>query len=359
MCKVIVISTVGIIYDGITSVITSYLEAMNRENIEFYVVSTIKSEVKIEKKLKKIGCHIVYLPSRRNHPIRYFWGLLNFIRENKIEVMHAHGNSATLSIELVAGFLGGCKKRIAHSHNTRCDQIKIDKLLRPIFNIFYTDALACGEEAGKWLFRDRNFIVLKNGRDVEKYLFSETTRNRIRERFNLSDKLIIGHVGGFFEQKNHRFLIEIFRKILKMRPDARLFLIGDGPLKEEIQSSVEDIKEYVIFTGTVDCVGDYLQAMDGMILPSLFEGLPLVVIEWQINGLPSLLSDRITSSCKITDMVEFQSLEVDCNLWAEKVLNMIDRSNRKKDSVVATRLVKEKGFDIKDNADILRRIYLS
>lgn len=359
MKKIIIVSTVGLIYDGITSVITSYLEAMNREDLKIYVVSTIMSESKIEKKIEELGCEIVQLPSRRKSPIVYFFSLAHFIRKNNIEVIHAHGNSATLSIELLAGFLGGCKRRIAHSHNTRCDQVRADKMLRPLFNLLYTDALACGNEAGLWLFRNRKFKVLKNGRNVKKYSFSLEKRNEMRKRLDISDCIAIGHVGGFFEQKNHKFLIKIFREVLNRKPNAKLFLIGDGPLKDEIMKNVSDIRKSVIFVGTVDNVNDYMQAMDIMVLPSLFEGLPLVAIEWQINGLPSLLSNTITEDCNITNMVRFESLEESPYIWTNDILEMLEKENRLENSQKAIRLVRENGFDIDDNTKILEKIYKS
>lgn len=153
--------------------------------------------------------------------------------------------------------------------------------------------------------------------------------------------------------------MEVFREILNINSNAKLFLIGDGPLKSKIESSVKDIKEDVIFTGVVDNVNDYLQALDGMLLPSLFEGLPLVTIEWQINGLPSLLSDKITNECKLTETVKFESLAREPKVWAEEILNMIDSNNREKNSLDSIKVIKEKGFDIQDNAKILRDIYLS
>lgn len=359
MKKIIIVSTVGLIYDGITSVITSYLEAMNREDLKIYVVSTIMSESKIEKKIEELGCEIVQLPSRRKSPIVYFFSLAHFIRKNNIEVIHAHGNSATLSIELLAGFLGGCKRRIAHSHNTRCDQVRADKMLRPLFNLLYTDALACGNEAGLWLFDNRKFKVLKNGRNVKKYSFSLEKRNEMRKRLDISDCIAIGHVGGFFEQKNHKFLIKIFREVLNRKPNAKLFLIGDGPLKDEIMKNVSDIRKSVIFVGTVDNVNDYMQAMDIMVLPSLFEGLPLVAIEWQINGLPSLLSNTITEDCNITNMVRFESLEEAPYIWTNDILEMLEKENRLENSQKAISLVRKNGFDIYDNAKILEKIYKS
>ena len=324
MRSVIIVSTVGLIYDGITSVITSYLKAMNKEDLKIYVVSTIRSELDIEKKIEELGCEIVYLPSRRTRTINYFFSLLSFIRKNKIQVIHAHGNSATLTIEMLAGFMGGCKKRIAHSHNTKCNQVKVDKMLRPAFNVLYTDALACGVEAGNWLFKNKNFTVLKNGRDINDYLFSQKKRLEMRTKYNLKENICIGHVGGFYAQKNHVFVIEVFRKILEIEPKAKLFLIGDGPLREEIEFKVSDIKNHVYFIGIVNNVTDYLQAMDGMLLPSIFEGLPLVAIE-----------------------------------WAKELLEMIKKSDRRKNSEKSQKSVRIRGFDIQDNVKLLRDLYLS
>lgn len=110
MRKIVIVSTVGLIYDGITSVISSYLEAMDKTDLEIYVVSTIKAEPNIEK-IEKLGCKIVHFPSRKNNTIKYFISLQTFIHRNGIEVIHAHGNSATLAIEMLAGLLGGCKKK--------------------------------------------------------------------------------------------------------------------------------------------------------------------------------------------------------------------------------------------------------
>ena len=134
--KILIISTVGLIYDGITSVVVSYLKAMNREDLEIYVVGTINVKESIRKQIESLGCKVVDFPDRRNDTMRYFLQLSKFIRKNKIDIVHAHGNSGTLAIEMVAAWLGGCKKRIAHSHNTKCDQVKADKILRPIFNMF-------------------------------------------------------------------------------------------------------------------------------------------------------------------------------------------------------------------------------
>lgn len=355
--KVIVISTVGLIYDGITSVIRSYLKAMDLSGLEIHVVATGKAEPDICDELEKLGCIIVPLPPRREETKKYFFALKKYIKKNKIKVMHAHGNSGTLAIEMLAGKLGGCKKRIAHSHNTRCDQVKADKLLRPIFNMFYTDALACGVDAGKWLYKNRQFRVLRNGRDLDAYSFDKDVREAMRAEYKLGDRLAIGHVGGFFEQKNHAFLIEIFREVLRLEPSAELFLVGDGPLRAEIEEKCRDISDSVVFVKTTNRVSDYLQMMDGMLLPSLFEGLPLVAVEWQINGLPCLFADTITRDCAFAENIEFLSLDDSPAVWAEKLIRIINENEREALAAAAPQNARDAGFDIKESADELKELY--
>lgn len=355
MKKVLIVSTVGLIYDGITSVITSYLQAMNLEGLDVYVAGTIDVKPSIRKQIEDCGCNVVDFPNRRIETIKYFHFLIKFIRKNNIEVIHAHGNSGTLAIEMFAAWLGGCKKRIAHSHNTKCDQVKADKILRPLFNIFYTDGLACGNSAGKWLFGNRKFEVLTNGRDIEKYKFNLETREKIRAEHGINDEIVIGHVGGFVEQKNHKFLVEIYRELRQLEPNCKLFMIGNGPLKSNIEKLCCDLD--VIFTGAIDNIPDYLNAMDGMLLPSLFEGLPLVAIEWQINGLPCVLSDAITKDCKITDCVEFMQLDKTAIEWARLILSSIRRSNRVAKAKYAYDIIKNSQFNIKNSTNRLEQIY--
>ncbi len=358
--KILVISTVGLIYDGITSVIREYMKAMDREGIEFYVADTIKTEDTVRKELENEGCKLVALPSRRKAPVAYFIKLAGFIRKEKIDIIHAHGNSATLTIELLAACIGGCKRRIAHSHNTRCDQKRADRLLRPLFRHLYTDAVACGVEAGKWLFEDKPFIVLNNGRDLDRFRFREEIRSSVRKEYELGDSLTIGHVGGFVPQKNHDFLLKIYQALLKQRPDIKLFMIGDGVRREEIERKAQElgIKDRIQFTGNTDRMAELLQAMDVMVLPSLFEGLPLVSIEWQAAGLPCIMSDTITKECAVTDLINFLSLNEDADVWSKRLLQIAARDDRLLQSKNACAWIRQKGFDIRDNAAVLKKLYM-
>lgn len=357
--KIIIVSTVGLMYDGITSVIMSYLQAMNLEKFDIYVVSTIKSDNTIKKTILDLGCHVIELPSRKTETLKYLLCLIKCIRTNQIEVLHAHGNSATLAIEMLAGWAGGCKKRIAHSHNTQCEQVQADKWLRPLFYLLYTDAFACGEDAGKWLFGTRSFIVLNNGRNLEKFAFDPHLREKMRLRYKIDSELAFGHVGGFNPQKNHKFVLDVFRAIIQEEPNAKCFFIGTGPLKNVIEKQSTDLKDNIIFVGNTDEVPAYLDMMDGMILPSLFEGLPLVAIEWQINGLPCILSDTITLQCAVTDELKFMSLDVSPYQWARRII--IDAKKnvavRAEKSAESKEMVKRAGFDISENVKLLEKAY--
>ena len=357
--KVLIISTVGLIKDGITSIIVSYLKAMDRKGLDIFVLGTICVEKTIRGEIEGMGCQVIDFPNRRENLFQYMMMLIKFIRKEHIDIVHIHGNSGTMAIEMTAAWLGDCKRRIAHSHNTKCDQTKADKLLRPIFKLLYTDAFACGEDAGKWLFGNKSFKVIKNGRDISLYAFNEDVREKVRKELGIKEQLMIGHVGGFVEQKNHRFLLEIYKQILRIEPMSKLFMIGDGPLRSSNEKDARNISNNIIFTGNVDCTADLLQAMDGMLLPSLFEGLPLVAVEWQINGLPCLLSDTITKECVFSKSVEFLSIDVDPEVWAKRIVEMAHNNIRGEEALDAIKQAKSAGFDIKDNAALLKQYYIS
>ncbi|MGP8310866.1 glycosyltransferase [Enterocloster aldenensis] len=359
--KILIISTVGLIYDGITSVIISYLYTLDRTNLDIYIASTIKCEKSIREKIENLDCHVIDFPSRRAETFKYFISLITFIIRNDIDVIHAHGNSGTLAIEMMAGSLGGCKKRIAHSHNTKCNQIKMDKFLRYIFNISYTDALACSEAAGKWLFGKRKFTILENGRNIATYLYNPDSRSEIRKRYKIGNNIAIGHVGGFVPQKNHKFILKVFQSILKQEASAKLFLIGDGELKPDIIKETKElgIEDNICFTGNIDYVPEFLSAMDGMILPSHFEGLPLVAVEWQINGVPFVMSDTVTDETIFTDNLVKIPLTSVPDIWAKNLLTLIANCDRQQMSIIGAREAVNAGFDLERSAIVLKDLYWS
>lgn len=359
MLKILIINTIGLDFEGITQSIISYLEAIDRSDmdIDFALVSR-NYNPKMLDIIKKMGCNIQMLPLRMKDTFRYFLALYRLIHQNRYDIVHAHGNSATLALEMWAAKLAGCKVRIAHSRNTCTSYPRLDKFLRPFFNLSYTQGFACGIQAGKWLFKDNEFQVIPNGKDISKFSYSSNKRMEYRKKLKLTDKVVIGHAGNFNYQKNHEYLLQIFKELASEDKHYVLYLMGEGSLRPQIEKIVEDygLAEQVVFTGSIANMADMLQAMDIMVFPSRFEGLPNVVLEWQIACLPCVISDSITKECQITDLVSYMSLEEGASAWAEKIrsIEIIDREEIK-DSVLEQ--IRRAGFNIKENAKKLKEIY--
>ncbi|MGN0376287.1 MAG: glycosyltransferase family 1 protein [Suilimivivens sp.] len=358
--KILVVNTVGINNNGITTVIYDYLKAMNRDGMTVHISSGGVSNSDVTCRFDEIGIPIYQLPHRKNQLIKYCIGFFKLCVKNKYDVIYIHGNSATMAIELIIADFLGCKVRIVHSHNSTCDAKGIDRKMRSVFYKMYTKAFACSTLAGEWLFPNREYTLIKNGRDIEKYRYRADIRRKIRKKLDISDEtLAVGHVGNFCRQKNHEYLIHIFKELKEKHEYSKLFLMGYGEETERIKQLVNEMKleNDVVFMGTINNVNEVLQAMDVMCLPSLYEGLPLVAVEWQIAALPCVLSDTITRECAYTDLVEFVSLDEPYSVWADKILEAdISRRGEIADDVI--RATQENGFDIRKNAEELREIII-
>lgn len=256
--------------------------------------------------------------------------------------------------------MAGVPKRILHSHNSKCEggigslNYRISQAMMPSV---VTDCLACSQAAAEWMFpkKIRNSVkIIRNGLDSNEWRFNSVVRARIRQEMGLQDAFVIGHVGRFVKQKNHQKLIAVFDEIYKRNDKARLILIGDGPLNEKIHKDVEqrNINDAVLFIGITDHVSDFMQAMDVFLFPSVFEGLPLTMIEAQAAGLPCICTDNISKEVKATDLVEFLSLEELNEKWAKFALKF-DTNYERKDT---TEMIKAGGYDINDSAKQLTEI---
>lgn len=360
MKKILVISTSGFSKkEGISTVLIDNLGRFDKLKFDIHVVVQGDYDKELITEISNVGISCKFIPSRKNSVFKYIYNLIHIFLTEKYHAVYVHGSSAIMSIELLIAFLCGCKVRIVHSHNTTCNHKMADKMLRPLFYHLYTDALACGEEAGKWLYGNRNFTIIKNGRDVSVYSFDEVKRKNIREQLQVgTNSLLVGNVGNFIEQKNHAFTLKVFNELLSIRPDSYLYLMGTGPKVEEIKQLAKELGIYnkVIFTGTVRNIPDMLQAMDVMILPSLFEGVPLVAIEWQMSALPSLISDSVSKECCFSDLVHFISLDEKCDVWAKKIID-ISKGNRNDYSKSVIGLAEKAGFDLNQSSKMLQEFF--
>lgn len=359
MVKVLMILG-GLGKEGITNSVLTYLENLNMADLDMTLGIAGEAEKMALERAKKIDIKLEFLPGRNMKPIKYFFSLKGLVKKEQYDIVHVHGNSATLGIDMLAAKLGGAKIRIAHSRNTSCTHPIMDKFARPVFNWTYTDGFACGEEAGKWLFGNKPFTVMPNGKNVDRFLFQPQKREKLRKKYHVQDKIVIGHAGVFNKQKNHKYLIRIFNDLCKNNNNYELWLMGDdGGTLNDVEQQIKEygLESKVRFIGYQPNVEDYLCAMDIMVFPSLYEGLPNVVIEWQMSGLPCFVSDTITRECCVMDNIKYLPLDEDVSVWVKAIEHCkIEDRNDKKD-IIKERMGKA-GFDIKQNAEKLHQMYL-
>lgn len=355
MKKILVIVSTKFGYDGITNVVTNYYMYQEHKDLRMDILTINSVDEELKKSMEEHGDSNFVIPYRNQNPIKYFLKLISIIKKGNYQIVHAHGGSCTLAVEMLAARVAGVKIRIAHSHNTASDYSTINNFLRPIFLKNYTVGFACGKEAGEWLYAGKKFEVINNGIDVEKFSYNERSREEFRNKYDLQDKYVIGHIGRFNMQKNHEKLITIYEEISKRRNDAVLVLIGDGELRDQIQNMVKEKQLNVRFVGLSDEIPQWLQAMDVLLFPSLFEGLPVAIIEAQASGLPCVLSDTISPMTAITDLVKFVELKAEDSVWAKEVLNLKIRNREQERELVAEK-IREHHFDIRENCkEVLKR----
>ena len=225
---------------------------------------------------------------------------------------------------------------------------------------YLTHLFMCGEESGKWLYGEKNksrFIMLNNAIDAAVYSFDASKREEMRRQLDLTDELVVGHVGRFNPQKNHPFLLDIFTSLLKKEPDAVLLLVGGGEGMPKIQAKAQElgIAERVRFLGVRSDVADLMQTMDVFVFPSLYEGLPVTMVEAQASGLPCIISDKVPPECILTEgLVNIMPLSASPEAWAEKILTMraVPRTDRRAE-------IAAHGFDITTEAVKLQEFYLN
>lgn len=359
--KVLLVCTGGIKNDGITSWAIQTFGAMDKTGLDLTTVAWEDSPEDAVERVESSGFTVVRLPNRKTHLREYLHSFDELLKRG-FDVVHACGSSSLLGMELSLAKRAGTGMRIAHSHNTVCSHRVADRILRPLLYNAATDLIACGMDAGSWLFAKKRFSVIPNGKDPVSFRFDSVKRQRVREMLGINDDTIaIGHVGRINEQKNHSFLLNVFKSFLTSNSEARLYLIGDdGGLMSEVRKRVRELglQDKVLFLGRRTDVSELLNGMDCMVFPSLYEGFPNVVVEWQYNGLPCVISDTITDECAVTPLVDRMSLKKSPDDWAAVVERKLSYSDRANDSTRASEALRASGYDVNENAKMLKRLYL-
>ena len=329
---------------GIQSLIISWLPKFDEKiQIDFLLLDD-GNEYELENEIKRFGCKIYKLNGMWIKTpidfIKYSKILDDFFKEHhEYKVVHLHSSSKNFLVLKYAKKYG-IPIRISHSHNidfqTKNPFKKfVGNLLKIPLIKYSTDFFACSKKAGEWLFgkkvvNTRKFKVINNAIDYDKFKFDKIARNKIREKLKLSkDEVVIGHIGRFTTQKNHKFLIDVFKELTKINSKYKLILIGTGIQENKIKNKVKklNLNDKVIFMGFQNNVNEYIQAMDLFIMPSLYEGLGIVLIEAQASGLPCYASENVIPiEAKLSSNFKFISLKKSPQKWAEIInCEAIDR----------------------------------
>ena len=348
---------------GVESVIMNYYENIDRTKFQFDFICDDDSTNIPYEKIEKLGGKVILVPPYQK-VFKYIKTLKKIFKENNYKIVHSNIN--TLSVfPLYAAKKVGVPVRIAHSHSTsnkkEWKKNAVKNILRPFSKRNANVYFACSELAARYLFGNKTFeegkvTIINNAINLEKFKFNQGKREKLRKELKIKDdEFVVGHIGRFVSQKNHTFLIDIFNELRKENNKAVLLLIGQGPLQDQIKEKVRElgIEDSVRFAGQVDNASDYYNAMDVFVLPSLYEGLPVVGVEAQANGLQCYFSTDMTKETKVLKKTKFISLNEGAKKWAKNILN--EKNNRTEDTKEE---MTEKGFNIIKEADKLKKIYL-
>lgn len=341
--KKIVLVVSGLSSGGVESFILNFFSEINLvEKYDKYIITHNKPSQNIKSKIENLGFKIFTVPSKKESFYRNIKSIDRIFKENRFDIVHSHMAKSNFIIMKLAK-KNGVPLRIAHSHQS----MKIDngpkknihKLIQYMNRKYANKFVGCSEDAliygfGKKIFSNNySSLVLHNAINLERFSFNDLYRNQLRRKYNISDdEVLIGSIGRFTYQKNQQFLLEIINKLVKYSKKNKLLLIGEGELKDDYSEYIKNnkLEENIILESPQSDINRYYSAFDIFVFPSRFEGLGIVAIEAQANGLKCIVSKNIPKDVKQSDLIEF----IDINSieeWYDKLINIKKRTNRRID----------------------------
>ena len=344
---------------GAESMCMNLYRNIDRSKVQFDFVKHTHDKGAFEDEISSLGGVIYEAPRYKIY--NYFqyrnWWFKHLKSHSEHQIIHGHYFTISgIYFRFAREFE---RITIGHCHSAKPSKITFKSIIEAHFvkivEKLSTYCFACSEESGKWLYPHRKFKVINNAIDAQKYIFSDTKRQKIRKELGLKDEFVVGHVGNIAPVKNHSFLLDVFKEIHDSKPNSKLVLVGNGS-QDELKQKAKNLGIYddVIFTGARSDVADVLQAFDVFVFPSVSEGLGIVAVEAQAAGLHTICSDRIPGEVKLTDLVEFISLDKSATEWADAILKYDNKYERKDTS----EQIKAAGYDIHTTAKQLQRFYL-
>lgn len=346
---------------GAETMVMNYYRNIDRSKLQFDFLVHREKQGAYDDEIKNLGGKIFYFPKITD--FRAYCKELNsfFERHKEYSIVHSHMSELGLFAFYFAK-KHNVPVRICHAHNAPDEidlKVMAKNVMKKMMMPLCTHLFSCSKEATEWLYGSNDEVIyLKNAIEAEQFTYSEEVKKSVKRQLCIDEKMTVyGHVGRFHEQKNQLFLLDIFKEILIEQPDSLLLLVGDGPLKRQAEEKARKIgiSENVLFLGTRDDVSELMQAMDIMIFPSLYEGLPVTLVEAQCSGLRCLISEQISEEAiLIPDLITKKSLERSASDWA-KTAESLSKFERCSFAKEVTRL----GFNVKENAKWLEQFYLS
>ncbi len=360
---------------GAESMIMNYYRNIDRDKIQFDFLVHRKEKAAFDDEIESLGGKIYRMdPINPFFPGEYYNRLRTFFKEHtEYAIVHSHLNTfSSFPLKIAREFKIPC--RIAHAH-TAFENIKlrnfipnkenltetVKKLikfrLKKKVSTYATHRFSCGDKAGQWLFGENNdFYTMNNAIDTKKFTHNPETDKKYRKELDLEDKVIIGHVGRLNHAKNHSYLLRIFANIIEEKPDCVLVLVGNGELEQAIEQEIDNlgIQDQVKMLGVRSDIPELLQMMDVFVFPSFYEGLPVTLIEAQAAGLKILASDTITQEVKLTDDIEFVSIQKPTSFWVNKLFDALSYEKQDNSNKIA-----KAGYDIVSNTEKIQSFYLN
>lgn len=354
---------------GVESVIINYYRAIDKERFQFDFLCNSYEKVAYEDELISCGAKMVHFPARSQDAVKYKKELKEFFREHAYEYEAIWVNVCSLAnidyLKLAKKY--GIKKRIIHSHNSQNMDSRLRGILhefnKRVLNKYATDFWACSHEAADWFFKSglkEKSVQIHNAINLSKMTFVIEKREQYRKELGWQDNFIIGNIGRLHFQKNQNFLLEVFAEIESVMIDARLVIIGQGEDEIQLKEKAEQlgVTEKVYFAGLQYDISGWLSALDFFLFPSVFEGLPLVSLEAQANGVIMLASETaVPKEARINKNFEILDLEKGIKAWAEKVIEMREYTHRIECKHIKANFI-DMGYDIDTEVKKLETLFL-
>ena len=307
---------------------------LDREKYQMDFAVSVEGKGYYDDEILSLGGQVHFVPPKSKNPIKSFAAIARLVRREGYKYVLRTSQQSLAALDLLAARLGGAKVLVYRSSNAGTTLGGKGRLLQRLFafmprlfaNVKVAPSTAAAEYVfGKGCVKSGKAQLLRNAIDLDHYRFDAEGRERVKAELGITGKTVIGHVGRFNAQKNHKFLLSIFAEIKKRQPDSVLLLVGKGELQQDVRQQAQHlgIDDSVIFAGVRSDIPQVMSAMDVFVFPSFFEGMPNTVIEAQAVSLPCVIADTITAEAAVTELVRYLPLDASAEGWAEAAVRLL------------------------------------